>query len=273
MPQLLKCFKLMKLIADNIQVTLYTLQKAIDSLDPLPIQKLVKEAEAQGAEAIDINSGPLSCNGEEKMVFLVNAVQEVSDLPILLDTVNSRAIKAGLLANRKTAIINGFSLEPEKLNNILPLAKEFDVDIIGYLLYPNGHVPSDCESRLSIAVDLYNVFLKHGPEKEHLIIDPVLVPLMWQNGNQHSQAVLTVIQTLPDLLGFPVRTIAALSNLTTGNTSRINKILLERTYLPMLAAGGLSMLMLNIFHAETLQTARICKSLTNKEVFAWEPHP
>src|SRR5210317_724949 len=137
----------MKLIADNLQVTLDSLKKAIDVLDPLPIQKLVKKAEAQGADAIDINSGPLFGNSEEKMVFLVNAVQDVSDLPVLLDTVNARAIRAGLQANRKTAIINGFSLEPEKLKNILPLAKEFDVDIIGYLLYPNGHVPTDSESR------------------------------------------------------------------------------------------------------------------------------
>jgi 5-methyltetrahydrofolate corrinoid/iron sulfur protein methyltransferase len=259
----------MKLIADNLQVTHYSLKKTIDALDPLPIQKLVKKAEAQGADAIDINSGPLSRNGEEKMDFLVKAVQDVSDLPVLLDTVNARAIRAGLQANRKTAIINGFSLEPDKLKNVLPLAKEFNVDIIGYLLYPNGHVPPDSESRLNVAVDLYNAFLKCGPAKEHLIIDPVLVPVMWQQGGQHARDVLSVIQALPDLLGFPVRTIAALSNLTTGHHSRKQKILLEQTYLPMLAAGGLSLLMLNIFHAETVQTARVCTSLTGNGVFAW----
>ena len=140
----------MKLTADNIQITNHKISEAIKDQDPLPIQKLVKEAELKGAEAIDINSGPLSRNGEEKMIFLVKAIQDVSDLPVLLDTVNARAIKAGLLANRKTAIINGFSLEPEKLKNILPLAKEFDVDIIGYLLYPNGHVPPTL-SRLSLS--------------------------------------------------------------------------------------------------------------------------
>lgn len=260
----------MKIIADNIQITHHKINRAIEVWDPVPIQELVKKAEAQGAEAIDINSGPLSRNGEEKMVFLVNAIQAVSDLPVLLDTVNVRAIKAGLLANRKTAVINGFSLEPEKLKQILPLAKEFEVDIIGYLLFPNGHVPPDSESRLNVAVDLYKAFLKAGVAKEHLIIDPVLAPLMWQQGNQHARDVLLVIQSLPDLLGFSVRTIAALSNLTTGNTSRENKILLERTYLPMLVAGGLSMLMLNIFHAETVQTAKVSSTLIGNSVFAWE---
>ena len=66
----------MKLIADNLQITHYSLKKTIDALDPLPIQKLVMKAEAQGAAAIDINSGPLSRNGEEKMNFLVKAVKD-----------------------------------------------------------------------------------------------------------------------------------------------------------------------------------------------------
>jgi 5-methyltetrahydrofolate corrinoid/iron sulfur protein methyltransferase len=260
----------MKIIADNIQVTHSKISRAIEDRDPVPIQELVKKAELKGAEAIDINSGPLSRNGEEKMIFLVNSIQDVSDLPLLIDTVNARAIKASLLANRKTVIINGFSLEPEKLKHILPLAKEFDVDIVGYLLYPSGQVPPDSESRLNVAVDLYNAFLKSGAAKEHLIIDPVMVPVMWQQGNQQARDVLSVIQSLPDILGFPVRTIAALSNLTTGTTSRENKMLLERTYLPMLAAGGLSMLMLNIFHAETIRTARVCASITGNDVFTWE---
>jgi len=207
------------------------------------------------------------------MCFLVQTVQSVSDLPVLLDTSNARAIKAGLQANQKTAIINGFSLEPEKLENILPLAKAFDVDIIGYLLYSNGHVPHDVENRLNVAVDLYTAFLRSGHVKECLIIDPILPPIVWEQGNAQAKDILTVLQKLPDVLGYPVRTIAALSNLTSGNMNRQQNILLEKTYLPMLAASGLSMLMLNIFHEETVQTARICRSLNSNEVFAWEPQP
>jgi len=261
----------MNLIADNLQITDNSIKEAIDAFDPAPIRELVNKAESLGAEAIDINSGPLFKNSEEIMSFLVQTVQSVSDLPVLLDTSNVRAIKAGLQANQKTAIINGFSLEPKKLKNILPLAKEFDVDIIGYLLYSNGHVPSDKESRLNVAVDLYSAFLKYGHTKEHLIIDPVLPPLMWQGGSNQAKDILTVLQKLPEVLGFPVRTIAALSNLTSGNKNRQQNILLEKTYLPMLAASGLSMLMLNIFHSETLQTARICRSLDGNEIFTWEP--
>ncbi|OPX36573.1 MAG: hypothetical protein B1H13_14260 [Desulfobacteraceae bacterium 4484_190.3] len=173
----------MKLIADNIQITNRRIEKALAEMDPYPIQELAVKCEKAGAQALDINSGPLLRDPDKKMLFLVEAVQEVSDLPVLLDTANPRAIEAGLLANRKKAVINGFSMEPVKLESILPLAKRFEADIIGYLIYPDSHVPSDSSERLNIAVDLYQECQKRGIDKEQLIIDPVILPMTWQSGN------------------------------------------------------------------------------------------
>lgn len=85
----------------------------------------------------------------KEMEFMVETVQEVSDLPILIDIANPKALEAGLRVSRNKAIINGFSLEPAKLEPILPLTKKFETDIIGYLLYPNGHVPPYGAERLS----------------------------------------------------------------------------------------------------------------------------
>ncbi len=239
-------------------------------MNPAPVRELVKKCESAGADAIDINSGPLPGDVKKKMSFLVETVQEVTNLPILLDTANPYALEAGLHANKKTAIINGFSLEPSKLDAILPLAKTFDADIIGYLLYPNGHVPQDASERMNIAVELYKAFLETGIDREHLIIDPIVVPLMWQSGNFQAKEILSVITHLPDLLGFSVKTIAGISNLTTGKGNMDKKRLMERVYLPMLAASGLDMALLNIFHKETVKTARACRSITSEKVFAWD---
>jgi 5-methyltetrahydrofolate corrinoid/iron sulfur protein methyltransferase len=260
----------MLLIADNIQITNTTIQKAVDEMNPEPIQDMAKKCDDAGAEAIDINSGPLGRGAEQKMSFLVKAVQDVTDLPVFLDTANPKALEAGLNVNKKKAIINGFSLEPEKLASILPLAKQFNVDIIGYLLYPNSHVPPDEQERLTVAVELYSEFLKSGIENDRLIIDPIVVPLTWQNGPQQAMDVISVLNHLPELLGFPVKTIVGLSNLTTGKGPKDKKLLLERTYLSMLAASGLSMVLLNVFHYETVSAAKACKVLTNSHIFTWE---
>ncbi len=260
----------MILIADNIQITNKKIERAMENYDPVPIKKMVKECEAAGAEAIDINSGPLYRDPEKKMAFLVETIQEISDLPVLIDTANPRAIESGLNANKKEAIINGFSLEPAKLEAILPLAKKYETDIIGYLLYPNGHVPPDEPERLNVAVELYQEVMKAGIEEKRLIIDPVLAPVTWNNGSFQAAEVLNVIRNLPDLLGFPVKTIVGLSNLITGGGYREKKLLLERSYLPMLVSSDITMILLNIFHAETVRTARACDSLTRQKVFAWE---
>lgn len=260
----------MILVADNLQITNPVIEKAVRDMAPDPIQDMVRQCEAAGAQMIDINSGPLSRDPERKMAFLVEAVQSVSDLPVLIDTANPKAMAAGLHANKKQAIINGFSLEPLKLEQILPLAKEYDADIIGYLLYPNSHVPNDETERLGVAVSLFEEFQKAGLDKERLIIDPIIAPVIWQNGNFQDMEILSVLLHLPELLGFPVRTIGGLSNLTTGKGPKDRKRLLERTYLPMLAASGLSMVMLNMFHEETLRVARACNVLQDDKIFAWD---
>ena len=260
----------MIVVADNMQITNRIIGKAVNEMNPGPIQEMAKKCEAAGAEMLDINSGPLSRDPEKKMAFLVESVQDVSDLPLLIDTANPRAIEAGLRTNRKTAIINGFSLEPAKLESILPLAKKFQADIIGYLLYPDSHVPGDGAERLSVAVELYGEFQKAGIDPERLIIDPVVAPIAWPDGNFQNMEILSVLCQLPELLGFPVRTIAGLSNLTTGQGPGEKKRLLEKAYLPMLAASGLNMALLNIFHHETVSVASACNSLMSQKMFVYE---
>lgn len=257
----------MILVADNLQITNLSIAQALKTMDPEPVQEMVKKCEAAGAEAIDINSGPLYREPEKKMSFIVEAVQSVSNLPIILDTANPDALEAGLAASRNTVIINGFSLEPAKIQRILPLASRYDADIIGYLLTPNGHVPVDGPSRLNIACELYAVFEKVGAEKSRLIIDPVLVPITWENGSRQAMEILDVIKILPDLLDFPVKTIVGLSNLTTGRGSMEKKLLLERAYLPMLEVSGLKMILMNIFHHDTVKTAKAVKILTENKIF------
>ena len=135
----------MILIADNLQITQPAVEGAITNLNPKPIQELVLACRKAGAQMIDINPGPLPREGDKKMAFLVNTVQEVCNLPIVLDTINPFAIEAGLKAARHKVIINGFSPEPHKIEQILPLAKQYEADIIGFLLTPQGKVRSNAD--------------------------------------------------------------------------------------------------------------------------------
>lgn len=258
----------MLIAADNLRITNPAIQAALDRMDPEPVRAMAARCAAAGAQMIDINSGPLSRNPEEKMAFLVEAVQSVTALPLMLDTSNPLALEAGLRVCRNKAVINGFSLEPRKLSAILPLAETYQTDIIGYLLYPDSGVPVSETDCIQVALELYAAFKQAGIGNEQLIIDPVVAPVIWENGMDHNRSLLSVIRLLPELLGFPVRTIAGISNLATGNLPAQTRRRLEGAFLPMLAAAGLSMALINVFHQETVKTARLCHSFLNPGVFS-----
>lgn len=260
----------MIIVSDNLQVTSPRVARAIDNRDAKTIRAVVDESLRAGAGAVDINPGPLTRDPEEIMTFLVETVQSMTDVPLLLDTTNPRALSAGLAVVRNPVIINGFSLEPAKLEHILPLAAQHDADIIGYLLDADSRVPTGADECLALAADLFEVFSLSGVSRDRLIIDPVVAPLIWENGLQHNRGVLEAIPRLSDLFGFPVRTIAGISNLTTGQADYHKRMRLEQAFIPMLAAAGLDLALMNMRHAASVQCVRACDLMMKSDVFAWE---
>jgi 5-methyltetrahydrofolate corrinoid/iron sulfur protein methyltransferase len=263
----------LKLIADNIRITKQAVQEALLKKDPLPIQRLAALCVQKGAHGIDINTGPLGKDPEAAMIFFVKAVEQVTDLPLFIDTTNPTAMAAGLEAARDKTVINGVSLEPAKLEKILPLAKRYKSDLVGFLLYPDSRVPKTSSERFEIALELLTRIEAGGVEKERVIIDPVVPPLSWDDGLFRARELLKTISMLPELLGFPVKTMAGLSNLTTGTGDKFRKTLVESAYLSMLASAGLDYLLLDIFNTRTRDFARAATLLTREEIFSWESLP
>jgi 5-methyltetrahydrofolate corrinoid/iron sulfur protein methyltransferase len=260
----------MIVVADNLRITLPAIREAVVRSARQPIRGVADACQEAGARAIDINCGPLTRHPAERMTFLVRTVQATVDLPLVLDTTNPVAMAAGLAACNRRAVINGVSLEPEKLERILPLARQYDADIIGYLLRPDGHVPMDAAGRMEAAVQLFDKIERRGIRTERLIIDPIVAPMVWQDGNRQNMAVLEVIRSLPDLLGCPIRTIAGLSNLTTGAPDAGTRRRYQITFLPMLAAAGLNMVLMNALDPAVMRVARACQNLTGETIFSWQ---
>lgn len=90
----------MKLIADNLRITRPEIRRALQRMDPEPVQALVKSCEARGAWAIDVNTGPLGKQADISMTFFIEAVQAVTDLHLLIDTANPDAMAAGVAKER-----------------------------------------------------------------------------------------------------------------------------------------------------------------------------
>lgn len=258
----------MNIFSDTLQPANPVVLSAIRQEDPEPIRRIVRSALAKGIDGIDINCGPLPKHPERSMGFLIETVQAETRLPLLLDTTNPRAIEAGLKACRNRVVINGISLEPSKLEGILPLAIAHDVDVVGFLLTPEGQVPTTLDERIGMAVQLFDVSTKAGLDAERLIIDPIVAPLAWANGLQMNRDLLQILKLLPEVLDYPIRTIAGLSNLTAGIRNIEKKTTLECAFLPMMAQAGLNGVLMNVERQATTAVAAACGQLLHETVFA-----
>jgi 5-methyltetrahydrofolate corrinoid/iron sulfur protein methyltransferase len=259
----------MLIVADDMQSLKPEISGAVARRDPAPIRRLVRQCLQQGAEALDLNVGPLPRDGAATMRFWVETVQSETGVPLFLDTPNPEALEAGLTVARSPTVINGVSLEPHKLDRILPLAKRFCTDLVGFLLTPQGAVPATLHERLEVAQRLCREVEDAGIALDRLIIDPVVAPVTWDNGVGRNRDLVSLLGHLESLVGQPVRTIAGISNLSAGAPDRSSRQRLERVFVPMLAASGLGMALVSVFNPGTVAAVRISRMLRGERVFAW----
>ncbi len=63
--------------------------KAIENKDKKTIQDLAKKQVEAGAGMLDVNTGPYAKDPKEVMKWLVDAIQEVTDIGLVLDSTKS----------------------------------------------------------------------------------------------------------------------------------------------------------------------------------------
>ena len=85
-------------VAENINVMSKRLGPAMRGREAKPIQEMAVKLTEAGADYLDLNIGPARKKGEEMMEWVVKTVQEVTDLPLFMDTMNTSAMEAGLKA-------------------------------------------------------------------------------------------------------------------------------------------------------------------------------
>src|SRR4030042_859844 len=89
----------MVIIGENIHVIAKAVSVAIRERDAKVIRDLAKAQTETGADYIDLNVGPMKKDPEENMRWLVSTVQEVTDLPLSIDTMNPVAMDTVTYAN------------------------------------------------------------------------------------------------------------------------------------------------------------------------------
>jgi cobalamin-dependent methionine synthase I len=255
----------MKAIAENINVMSKSIGDAMKDRVAEPIQQLAKECTDAGANLLDINLGPARKGGAELMEWVVQTVQEASDLQLCLDTTNPEAMEAGIKVCKQPPLLNSFSAQPDKMEHILPLAAKYDCDIIGLTM--STHIPIDADERIAIAYELVAAANALGIANSRIWIDPIILPIGVEVGQAHAVAVQNVLRSFPDLFEEPVQSTCGLSNTSNGAPDELRGAI-ERAYLPMLAACGMTSCICNAKDPEMMRTIRLINALQNESLYS-----
>ena len=257
-------------VADDLHILNPLVTQAIKTSDPEPLKKIAIRCREVGVLAMDINLGPMGKNAEEIITFTIETVQTNFSGRLMLDSLQPEALAAGIRACSTPPIINGFSLEESKLTKILPLASKHGTDIVGFLIDEKGQIPLHAGDRLAVASRLVEKAQESGVPSEKIIIDPVLVPLSWQNGIEYYRELLHTIQVFDQLFEKPVRIMAGLSNLTSGSPGSLARERVEAAFIFMLAASKLDYILMNISRRSNLSALRMSQCLLGDKVFTWQ---
>jgi len=251
----------MFVIGERINGMFKEVRKGIEKKDKGIIQNVAKRQLDAGADALDINVGPAKGKALDNMVWLVEAVQEVTDAPLCIDTPKFDVTKAGLEACKNPRIINSTKATEEALERYSALAVETKSQLIALTIDATG-VPGDADGRVMMGATIVTKCMEAGMNVPDVIIDPVILPV--NVAPKGPVAVMEAIRQLKMLSDPPPKFVIGLSNVSQScrETHVINRI-----YLAMAISAGLDAAIMDATDKDLMAAGITAELLLEKQIY------
>lgn len=224
-------------------------------------QEALAQVEA-AAHIIDVNVSAVDVDEEKILPLAVRTVAGAVDVPICIDTANHGALAVALAVCPGKPLVNSVTGEGSSLEVVLPLVKEYGCAVIGLCMDEEG-IPKEAQRRLEVAKKIIATAEAHGIPPEDVIIDPLAMTV----GADHRAGVVTLeaIRLIRMTLGVNI-TLGG-SNISFGLPERS---LINRSFLPMAIAAGLTSAILDPLDIEIRKTIAVCDLLMGKDEYAMQ---
>ncbi len=206
---------------------------------------------AQQTEAtmLDVNMGIPLTDEAELLAKAVTMVQELTDLPLCIDSSVVEALEAGLAVYKGKALVNSVTGERERLDAILPLVKRYGAAVIA-LPNEEDEIPDDPHKRLEITRKILDIAVgEYEIPLNDIVIDPLAMPI----GADSSLVVKTLetIQLIHD--EFDLNMTLGASNVSFGMPGRHA---LGAAFLPMAMRCGLTSAVMDVRSAQIVEAVK-----------------
>ncbi len=213
------------------------LQAQLREGDMTIISQMATEQAELGADILDINMGMNGIDEKERMLQVMHEVMRLTDIPLCFDSSHVGVIEAALRIYPGRALINSISLETEKFEKLIPIAKKYGAMFILLPLSDAG-LPKDLEEKKKIIHTILERAEDLGLSREDIIVDG-LVNTVGANPSASLEALETIRYCKKEL---GLATIVGLSNISFGLPERQ---FINSTFLSFAIQTGLTMAIAN----------------------------
>jgi 5-methyltetrahydrofolate corrinoid/iron sulfur protein methyltransferase len=245
----------MYIIGENIHIISQAVKDALRDRDREFFMELAQKQVEAGAKSVDINLGPRKKDWEDVFPWMIETIETVVDVPLCIDTTNVDGMEAALKAVTKAQpILNSTSAEPERLDKVPALAKQYNSKLIALTMAKSG-IPVGADERVGIALEtLIPRCLELDIPIEDLIIDPLALTV--SGCQEYCPECIEAVRTLQFAWDPPPGISIGLSNVSNA-VPRVNRPLINQVYCAMLMGAGLQMMIADPLDHELIETIRI----------------
>lgn len=249
-----------EVIGERINTTLKKVQAAVIDRDTAYIQDDVKKQEACGATYIDVNAGARIGHEKGDMEWLLKVVQEVTKLPLCLDSPDPEVLEMAYGMVNDTPMVNSISLEKDRFESMIPFLKGKECKIIALCMDDTG-MPKGADDILNRAKGIVGELENIGVKRENIYVDPLIQPMSVDknNGVMAMDAVKTIMTELEG-----VHTTGGLSNISYGLPQR--KII-NRIFLSMMMNVGFDSAIMDPLDTEIMAAMKTADMLKGNDNF------
>lgn len=218
---------------------------------------MAEEQVERGAGVLDVNMG---MNGIDEKEMMLKAVKELTmtvDVPLSIDSSYVDVVESALRIYPGRALINSISLEPEKFEKLIPVAKKYGAMFILLPLSDAG-LPKDSGEKTAIIHTILEEAKRHGMTEEDVVVDGLVATI-----GANKKAALEVLETVRYCKEeLKVATICGLSNISFGLPERV---FVNTAFLTLAIGQGLTMAIANPSQTLLTNAALASDLLLNKE--------
>ena len=200
------------------------------------VLQFAEEQEQGGADILDVNMGMSGIDEKEMMLRAIEEIISVTSLPLSLDSSHVDVLEAALRNYPGRALINSVSLEKEKFEKLMPIAKKYGAMFILLPLSDKG-LPENMEEKTQIIDTILERAYALGMEKEDIIVDGLVATV-----GANKKAALETLETISYCKKNGLATICGLSNISFGMPERSY---VNASFLTMAIREGLTMAIAN----------------------------